>query len=438
MQEVARQHAEVAVQHGKAVSGRSPKTAALIKWWAGVFLVLAFLADAAVVQADQAGPYTYVITNGQAIITKFDPGYSGDLVITNMLGGCPVTAIGDQAFYEYNGLTSVTIPGSVVTIGYAAFCSCAGLTNLSMGIGLITIGENAFDGCSGLGSVSIPETVSTVGSDAFYGCGGLTNVNIGSGVTSIGERAFCCCSNLCSVIIPANVANIGCGAFAHCDSLTNIGVEASSASYSSVDGVLFNKTQTVLVQFPAGKAGQYTIPGSVMSIGDWAFAFCVGLTDVGMGKNVTNVGAWAFSYCSGLSKVVIPSRVSSVGNYAFGWCNNLQRLYFAGDAPSPALSVFYNTPATIYYLPNTTGWGSTYAGRPTVLWNPCCANLSMAGGMFSFTVTGTTNIPVAVEFSTNFLAWSRLCTTNLLGGSISFTDPASGNYKRGFYRVTGW
>jgi len=123
-------------------------------------------------------------------------------------------------------------------------------------------------------------------------------------------------------------------------------VDSANASYSSADGVLFNKSQTTLIQYPGGKIGSYTIPASVTTIGDWAF-----------------YGSWQ------LTSVTIPSSVTNIGNGAFGVCTSLISVYFTGNAPSIGSDVFSGTDnTTVYYLPGTTGWGETFAGRPTALW----------------------------------------------------------------------
>ena len=109
------------------------------------------------------------------------------------------------------------------------------------------------------------------GDYAFYGCTSLTSVTIPNSVTSIGDWAFYRCTSLTSVTIPNSVTSIGDWAFYSCTSLTAITVDALNSVYSSVAGVLFNKSQTTLIQCPGGKAGSYTIPNSVTSIGDYAF-----------------------------------------------------------------------------------------------------------------------------------------------------------------------
>ena len=191
-----------------------------------------------------------------------------------------VTSIDKYAFSECTSLTSVTIPNSVTSIGRGAFSNCAALTGIWVTEGnshyssdasgvlfskdkttlvqcpgtlaactipdsVTSIGYDAFCNCKSLTSVTIPDSVTSIGEYAFYNCTSLTSVTFPDSVTSIGKYAFCDCSSLTSVTIPDSVTSIVGSAFAGCTSLTNV-----------------------------------TIPDSVTSIGDWAFSGCRSLTDV--------------------------------------------------------------------------------------------------------------------------------------------------------------
>jgi hypothetical protein len=136
-------------------------------------------------------------------------------------------------------------------------------------------------------------------------------------VTSIGDGAFYECGGLTSVTIPNSVTSIGDFAFEFCTSLTAITVDGLNAFYSSVNGVLFNKSQTTLIQCPEGKAGSYTIPNGVTSIGVYAFKSCISLTSVTIPNSVTSIGDDAFESCWSLNSVTIPNSVTSIGDHAF-------------------------------------------------------------------------------------------------------------------------
>jgi hypothetical protein len=217
-----------------------------------------------------------------------------------------VTTIRTSAFNTCEGLTSLTIPDGVITIGGSAFFNCKNLTSVSIGNSVTTIGENAFNGCTKLASeLAIPNSVITVGKSAFYSCIGLTSLVIGNAVETIGERAFGNCSKLTFAVIPASVTFIGRGIFYDCRSMTAIDVDAANANYCSVEGVLFNKAQTSVLQYPAGKAGAYTIPSSVTIIESDAFFDCAELTSVVIPNGAMTIGSLAFADCTGLTEMYI-------------------------------------------------------------------------------------------------------------------------------------
>jgi hypothetical protein len=184
------------------------------------------------------------------------------------------------------------------------------------------------------------------------------------------------------------------------------------------------------------------VPDSVIAIGDWAFSQCSGLTSVTIGNRVTTIGDSAFGACSGLTSVVVPDSVNTIGDSAFSDCSNLISAYFVGDAPAAGESPLSGSSnATVYYLPETAGWGATFGGRPAVLWNPMVTTLTPPSGTdgVSFVITGSANIPIAVEATADLLAgtWTRLDTTTLADGSQEFTDPDSKDSAFRLYRIAG-
>ena len=157
------------------------------------------------------GVYT---SNDKLDYAAFD-GCSG---LTSLTIPSSVTSIGESAFYGCSGLTSLTIPSSVTSIGESAFYGCSGLTSLTIPSSVTSIGESAFFGCSGLTSFTIPSSVTSIGESAFFGCSGLTSFTIPSSVTSIGWGAFCGCSGLTSIYVyTEKLPNMGSDVFAGCD-----------------------------------------------------------------------------------------------------------------------------------------------------------------------------------------------------------------------------
>jgi hypothetical protein len=333
--------------------------------------------------------------------------------LTSLTIPSSVTSIGEVAFY-YSGLTNITIPGSVTNFGLGAFAVCTSLTSVTLQDGVTSIGEAGFNFCTNLNSITIPDSVTSIGERAFWFCTGLTNATIASNVTNIGQYAFSGCS-----------------------SLINITVNADNASYSSVDGVLCNKDQTALIQFPGGRGGSYTIPSSVTCIGNNAFGSYVPSGSAGL---------FIFFYpysCVNLTNITIPSSVTTIGDGAFVYLNNLTSVYFEGNAPVGEGDLNYDFNATVYYLPGTTGWDS-FGNVATALWllpNPTILNFEPNFGVqpngFGFTISWATNIPVVVEACTNLTnpVWQPVQTNALTDGSAYFSDPQWTNYPGRFYRL---
>jgi BspA type Leucine rich repeat region (6 copies) len=277
--------------------------------------------------------FTFTINNGTITITGYT-GPGGDVTIPSITNGYPVTSIGDRAFFNgqqiYFRLTSITIPDSVTNIGNSAFYNCYNLTNVSLGAGVVTIGTNAFQGCSS-----------------------LTNIFLPASVTSIGNQAFIACANLLA-----------------------INVDAGNPAYSSVAGILFDRNQTTLIECPGGQTGSIVVSNTVTGIGNWAFAYCVGITNITLPASVTNIGFEAFMYCTRLAAIAvdtnnpafssldgvlfdrpaatliqypegrtgaydIPDGVTSIADEAFYFCTNLTGVVIPDGVVSIGNSAFY-------------------------------------------------------------------------------------------------
>ena len=179
-------------------------------------------------------------------------------------------------------------------------------------------------------------------------------------VTCIGWMAFSNCSSLTSITIPNSVTIIRDNAFVSCSGLTSFSVAGDNSNYSSKEGVLFNKQQTTLIQYPTRKQGEYIIPNSVTTIVDYAFYGCSGLTSLTIPNSITSIVDYAFAGCSSLTSITIPNSVTSIGNEAFAGCSSLSSVTIPNSVTSIGESVFSNCSSlTAVEIPNSVtsiGW----------------------------------------------------------------------------------
>lgn len=199
--------------------------------------------------------YDYMTNNGTITITKYT-GYDRVVIIPGTINGLPVAKIGPEAFWGYDGLTSVTIPDSVTNIENFAFASCTSLTNVTIGNSVIIIGREAFGDCTSLTSVTIPDSVIIIDILAFWHCASLTNILIGNSVTSIGIGAFGACTSLTNVTIGKGITTIGSYTFRDCASLTGVYFQGNAPRIGSFAfGGGNNATTYATVYYLAGTMG---------------------------------------------------------------------------------------------------------------------------------------------------------------------------------------
>lgn len=184
--------------------------------------------------AENEGPYTYAINEGKVTITDCDMNIQGDIVIPDTLGGIPVTAIGDNAFYYCGGITSVTMGDNIESIGANAFNLCGALYEVVLPEKLTEIKPQTFYMCFNLTKINLGQTkVTVIGNNAFGYCDYLSVATIPDTVTKIGDGAFSGCGNLQTVIIGKNVSEIGINAFRDCYNLRTVYCTGTSAQWQN-------------------------------------------------------------------------------------------------------------------------------------------------------------------------------------------------------------
>lgn len=255
-----------------------------------------------------------------------------------------------------NTRTSFEIPNSVTSIGNCAFENCICLTNVTIPDSVTVVGQRAFSHCTGLTEINIPSSVLDIEIDAFWDCTGLLDLIIPSGVTKIDEGAFADCVGLKNISISDTVITISYDVFEGCTGIENISVSEKNPNYcSDINGVLYNKDKTILIQYPVGNIrNSFTIPNSVNGFGWCAFNDCTDLTNITIPNSVTSINALVFSGCIGLINITIPDSVKSIGYGAFSLCASLTDVYYNGtQAEWEEVSIGSNNSyllnATIHY-----------------------------------------------------------------------------------------
>lgn len=261
-----------------------------------------------------------------------------------------LTSIGEEGFKNCRSLEQIVIPANVQTISWEMFNGCTNLKIAEIPDTVTTIESGAFENCSSLTNIILPHSLNRVDSRVFSGCTELTNITIPENVKNINDEAFFNCESLTEITIPSSVEKINSRAFANCKKLESINIADTNSTYSSENGIVFNKAKTKLLTYPSGKKDKsYSIPSNVNTIGTYAFstnqniesisildnvtvieksAFsgCSNLTNITLSSNITSISEAMFDGCLSLSNVVIPNKVTTIDRYAFHHCDSISSL----------------------------------------------------------------------------------------------------------------
>ena len=322
---------------------------------------------------------------GYAAFSAYTNCYRGSYVASSLKSvkfGGGLKSIESYAFYENRALNTVKFTGDALTsIGYRSFYN-TDITELDLSGANASIGTYAFYSCNSLRTVKL-SGVNTIESGAFYGCDELVNLEMSDTLTTIEGSAFCSCTSLKTVIFSDSVTTIADGSFTDCTGLESVtigkgctsvtasaftrnvnlvkfDVSEDNESYTSVDGVLYNKEKTAVVCYPKSLSGEYVIPDTVTSIEKAAFENCNKLTKITIGSGVETVNPYAFNqcnllatvvfkdsdtankkicerafyYCGSLTEVDFGNAVTSIGDYAFTICSKIKSLEFPDSLTS--------------------------------------------------------------------------------------------------------
>lgn len=382
---------------------------------AKLLLLLLFLAPPLMAQAQ----FTFTSnSDGSLNIAKYTGG-GGAVVIPNTTNGLLITSIGDAAFFNIDNLTSVTVGTNVAIIADQAF-SYSSMTSVTLPASVTNIAFDAFLDCNSLTAIMVatnnPDFSSAAG--VLFNQDETTLIGFPEGkagsyavpdsVTNIGIYAFYDSTNLTSVALSSNVSIIENYAFYDCPGLTTITVNTNNPDYSSVAGVLFDKSQDTLIQYPAGNAAtSYIMPDAVTNIGMEAFYGCPNLVSVTMGTNVAIVGGAAFEYCPALASISLPNSVTVISGDAFAECSGLTNITIGTGVTNIQYQAFLGCPSVTAIV--------VAAGNP--------AFSSVDGVLFNKNQTalflypaGSSAISYAIpESVTNIVAYAFMDSINLSG-----------------------
>lgn len=231
-------------------------------------------------------------------------------------------AYGDNLMYKLNSEGVLTISGQgemadwfTNTVPWKDYKNSGKITRVIIHEGVTSVSTKAFVSCESLEYAFIPSSMKDI--DGFTACSSLKSINLPEGLETIGIQAFCDCDSLKTVTIPSSVNSIGFGAFEWCDSLTEIKVKSNNAYFTDINGVLYNKDKTKIIQYPKAKTQtSYIIPSSVTTVGRDAFEECENLKSIILPEKLTSIEESAFS-SSGIKTIEMPAGVTTISRSAF-------------------------------------------------------------------------------------------------------------------------
>lgn len=401
-------------------------------------------------------------------------GFKGCTALTDITFETGITKIADHQF-DGSPIKSITIPGTVTTVGMSAFSDCANLTAIDLPTSVTEIDGYAFEKCTGLTAVTLPKHLRRLGVSAFSGCTALKSVFIplslqtasnpfrnctaltdvtfedgrtelpdtlleGSGVrqltvpqtvTKIGYSAFAGCTQLTAITLPAGLRELGNEAFEGCTALTGVALPDSLTALGY--GVFRNCSALTAVEFPAGidpvswssgssmlrnctSLRSVKLPGTVSSLGDYFFAGCTALERIVLPDSVTEIGSNLFNGCTALTDVTLSTNLQAIPANTFYGCASLQKLVAPYAVTKIGKTAFANCTSltSLTLLRNVTEAASDALSYPE--------QVTVYG------VKGTYAETYAASVGASFAAIDRPATAVFLPKSVTLKVGGSGRF----------
>ncbi len=267
-----------------------------------------------------------------------------EIEIPSELDGKTVTVIGSYCFSNQSGLTSITIPNTVTKIEQHAFDKCTRLDKIEIPDSVTELGDYVFLDCIGLTSfdnvklpssmceipegffsscgfteVTVPSNITYIGMDAFYSCQSLEKISLHNGITTV-INSFNECDNIKEIYYDvANGENVDFGFYMYSEGLNGISVHIGP-SVEIIPSHTFEYLDLKSLTFDENSICH--------TIGEQAFLYCTGLTELNLPSSVTTVEKEAFAQCSDIASLTLGENLQNVGYQAFHGFLALENVYY--------------------------------------------------------------------------------------------------------------
>ena len=238
-----------------------------------------------------------------------------------------IIEIGDEAFSQCYYLVNINLPSNLQKVGQGAFSYCSSLKSIEIPTFVTILPKKVFYECSALESVSLNGRIYRIEEDAFYLCSSLKQVNFPSTLIYIGDRAFMACYSLTKIALPKGLIDMGYNTFSLCTNLTEISlsstisvlsipftmecpkltsfaVDDANCTFRSNNGVLYNKSMSILAAYPSGKRDvEFDVPNTVNQIFNSAFVCNKYIQTINISQSVKSIGSAVFALCDNLNRI---------------------------------------------------------------------------------------------------------------------------------------